>query len=183
VGRLVEEKGFDIAVRAARAVGVPLVVAGSGPDEPRLHELAGTADVTFTGRLPPDELLARLRNAAVVLAPSRCEEACPYSVLDALANGVPVLASDRGGLRELVGEQAVVPVDGQTAWDAALRELWQSPAGRVELGERALESARRSLGEDAYYQRLLAVYEGPLVPADGGDAAALHPVAQGVSGS
>jgi glycosyltransferase involved in cell wall biosynthesis len=182
MGRLVDEKGFDTAVRAARAGGVPLVIAGSGPDEPRLCELAGTGDVTFAGRVPADELARLLRGAAVVLAPSRCEEACPYSVLDALASGVPVLASDRGGLRELVGEDSVVPVDDQTAWDAALGELWGSPGVRVEFGERALERARRSRGEDAYYRRLLDVYEGPLVPADRADASAHRLIVQGVSG-
>jgi glycosyltransferase involved in cell wall biosynthesis len=182
MGRLVDEKGFDTAVRAARAGGVPLVIAGSGPDEPRLRELAGTADVTFAGRVPADELVRLLRGAAVILAPSRCEEACPYSVLDALASGVPVLASDRGGLRELVGEDSVVPVDDQTAWDAALGELWRSPGVRRELGERALANARRSRGEDAYYRRLLDVYEGPLVPAGRADASARRPVVQGVSG-
>lgn len=182
MGRLVSEKGFDTAVRAARAGGVPLVVAGAGPDEPRLRQLAGTADVTLAGRVPRDELIRLLSNAAVVLAPSRCEEACPYSVLDALASGVPVLASDRGGLPELLGQEAVLPADDQSSWDAALGELWQSPEARGRLGERALQSARRVLGEDAYYRRLLEIYERPLIRAGGAKASARRPVVQGVSG-
>jgi glycosyltransferase involved in cell wall biosynthesis len=174
LGRLVQEKGFDTAVRAARAGDVPLVIAGSGPDEPRLRELAGTANVKFAGRLPADALAPLMRDAAVILAPSRCEEACPYSVLDALGSGVPVLASDRGGLRELVEQEAVLPADDQRAWDAALGELWRSPQARGRFGERALQSARRSLSEGAYYRRLLDIYEGPIGAAQSGGAAAHH---------
>src|SRR5205085_7120829 len=90
-GRLVEEKGFDTAIRACRRVGVPLVVAGDGPDAPRLQALAAGADVRFTGRLSEGELVDLRLGAALVLAPSRWEEPCPYAVLDALAAGVPVL--------------------------------------------------------------------------------------------
>ena len=46
-GRLSEEKGVDTAIEAARLSGVPLRVAGSGPDEPRLRELAAGAPVSF----------------------------------------------------------------------------------------------------------------------------------------
>jgi glycosyltransferase involved in cell wall biosynthesis len=49
VGRLVDYKGFDIAIEAARAVGMPLVIAGEGPDEERLRRLADGADVRFAG--------------------------------------------------------------------------------------------------------------------------------------
>jgi glycosyltransferase involved in cell wall biosynthesis len=157
-GRLVEEKGFDTAIRAARGAGVPLVVAGEGPDEPRLRRLAGDADVRFAGLLAPEALADVRRGAAVVLAPSRCEEACPYSVLDAYATGVPVLASDRGGLPELVTDGCVLGADDPDAWGRALGELWEDPARRGELGEQALQRARDRLGEERYYDRLIDMY-------------------------
>jgi glycosyltransferase involved in cell wall biosynthesis len=159
-GRLVEEKGFDTAVLAARTAGVPLVVAGEGPDEPRLRQLAAGADVRFEGLLTPAALAEVRRGAAVVLAPSRCEEACPYSVLDAYATGVPVLASDRGGLPELVTEGSVLGADDADAWARALGELWQDQARRSELGAQVLQRARDRLGEERYYDRLMDVYAG-----------------------
>src|SRR5437763_1150162 len=119
-GRLVEEKGFDTAILAARAAGVPLVIAGAGPDERRLRALAAGGEVSFRGLLEPGELARVRRDAAVVLAPSRWEEGCPYSVLDGLSTGVPVLASDRGGLPELVGADSTLPAEDPDAWAATL---------------------------------------------------------------
>ncbi len=160
-GRLTEEKGFDTAIVAARASGTPLVIAGSGPDEPRLRGIAAGADVRFTGRLAPDALADLRTRAAVVLAPSRWEEPCPYAVLEGMAAGVPVLASDRGGLPELVGrETTVLPAGDSGAWSAALSELWESPQLREQRGERALARARRQFGEAGYYERLTRLYDG-----------------------
>jgi glycosyltransferase involved in cell wall biosynthesis len=157
-GRLVEEKGYDTAIHAARAAGVPLLIAGEGPDEPRLRRLAAGAEVRFTGLLDAQELAEARRQAAVVLVPSRCEEACPYAVLDAFAAGLPVLASDRGGLPELVGDGAVVPAEDPEAWARALRALWEDPARRRERGEEVLARARVGLGEDRYQKGLMGVY-------------------------
>lgn len=159
-GRLTEEKGFDTAIAAARASGTPLVIAGSGPDEPRLRGLAAGGEVRFTGRLAPDALADLRTRAAVVLAPSRWDEPCPYSVLEGLAAGVPVLASDRGGLPELVGEDGVVAATDSAAWSAALSGLWASPPLREQRGEQALARARRRFGEAAYYDRLTRLYDG-----------------------
>ncbi|HEY3725718.1 MAG TPA: glycosyltransferase family 4 protein [Solirubrobacteraceae bacterium] len=159
-GRLVEEKGFDTAIEAARAAGVPLVVAGEGPDAPRLRSLAHAADVRFTGRLAAGALAELRRGAGAVLVPSRWEEPCPYSALDALAAGVPVLASDQGGLPELVGDEAVLPADQPRRWREALEALWSDPAARAERGAQALERARARFSEQAYYDRLMEIYSG-----------------------
>ena len=159
-GRLTEEKGFDTAIAAARAARVPLVIAGAGPDEPRLRALADGADVRFAGRLEPSDLAGLRRRAAVVLAPSRWEEPCPYSVLEALAAGVPVLASDRGGLPAMVEEAATLPATDATAWSDALSELWQDPGMRARRGEHAIARVREEFGEDRYYERLIRLYDG-----------------------
>ena len=93
-----------------------------------------------------------------MLAPSRWEEPCPYSVLEALAAGVPVLASDRGGLPELVGDDATLPATDHAAWSDALSELWQNPALRAARGAAALARARERFGEDRFYDRLMQLY-------------------------
>jgi glycosyltransferase involved in cell wall biosynthesis len=160
-GRLAEEKGFDTAIRACREAGAPLVVAGDGPDAPRLRALAaGSADVTFTGRVSEEELDRVRRSAAVALLPSRWEEPCPYAVLDAHAAAVPALVGDRGGLPELVEPGAALDPDDPSAWSAALSRLWSNPAERERRGERALARVRREHDEAGYYGRLTELYEG-----------------------
>jgi glycosyltransferase involved in cell wall biosynthesis len=157
-GRLVEEKGFDTAIAAARAAEVPLVVAGAGPDEARLRGLAAGAEVSFTGWLASENLSELRRRAAVVMVPSRWEEPCPYSVLDAMADGIPVLASDRGGLPELVGAGLGLDPEEPRLWASELETLWRAPAARRRAGEDALTWARERFGEDTYYERLMDVY-------------------------
>ncbi len=157
-GRLVPEKGFDMAIAASRAAGVPLVVAGSGPDEPRLRALAAGGDVRFEGWVPAPALAALRDGAAVALAPSRWEEPCPYSVLEALAAGLPVLASSLGGLPELVGPASALPPGDVAAWTDALAGLWGDPEARRHAGSAGLADARARFGEDRYYDELMGVY-------------------------
>ena len=161
-GRLVEEKGFDSAIRAAAGAGVPLVVAGDGPDADRLRAIAAAAggEVDFRGWVGPRALAALTAAAAVVLVPSRCEESFGYGALDAAAAGVPVLAAARGGLRDLVttiGGTLLDP-DDQDAWTAALARLWADPRGREAAGDRALAAARARYGESAALAALIGAY-------------------------
>jgi glycosyltransferase involved in cell wall biosynthesis len=157
-GRLVPEKGIDTAIAAARAAGVPLVIAGSGPDRQRLERLAAGGDVRFTGRLDPDAL-AKLRAAAAgALVPSRWEEPCPYTVLEAMASGLPVLVSDLGGLPELVGRAAALPSTDVGGWTEALATLWGDAPARQRRGEENLAAARTRFSADRYHEALMDVY-------------------------
>jgi len=157
-GRLVEEKGFDIAIRVAREAGVPLRIAGAGPEEERLRTLAAGGEVTFLGRLSGEALARERQGAAVLLAPARSDDPCPMTVIEAMADGLPVLGSDRGGIPELVGEQATLPVDEESAWAAALHALWSDPGARGAAGAAALERARTHHSPDAWYKGLMEVY-------------------------
>jgi glycosyltransferase involved in cell wall biosynthesis len=159
VGRLVEEKGFDIAVGAARAAGVPLRIAGQGPDEARLRGLAGDGDVEFLGQLDRAELERLRGGAAVELAPSRCEEQSPYAVLEAMAGAVPVLVSDLGGLPELAGAEASVPIADTEGWARSLAELWSDPQQRRHRGEVARDRAWARASPAHCHAALMGVYE------------------------
>ena len=159
-GRLVGEKGVATAVEAAAHAGVPLAIAGSGPERPRLEELARStgAPVSFLGMLGAEEVRAALAQAAFVVAPSRWDEACPYSVIEAMAAGVPVLASARGGLPEMVGEHNTLPERDAHAWADAMRALWGDTGLRQTRGAEALERARDLFAPERFYGALMDAY-------------------------
>jgi glycosyltransferase involved in cell wall biosynthesis len=167
VGRLVPEKGFDVAVQAARAAGVPLRIAGRGPDEARLRALAGNSDIELLGELEPSELAHVRSGAAVQLAPSRCEEQGPYAVLEAMAAGVPVLVSQLGGLPELAGAEASLSPRDAAAWTRALTALWSDPEERRRRGEAARTRAWARAAPERVHAALMGVYERAGADPDG----------------
>jgi glycosyltransferase involved in cell wall biosynthesis len=126
LGRLSPEKRVHLLIEACAELGVPLTIAGDGPERDRLaarHPLLGWVD-TPTKR----ELLAR----AGVLALPSTGEAFPVAVAEALAAGVPVVASGGGALPELVGDAGLVdPPDLAEALRAMLDRPPPSAAARV----------------------------------------------------
>jgi len=114
VARLVPIKGVDVAIAAMRHIRRParLVVAGDGPERARL----GAAHHTFLGEVTTARRDELLRAASVVVVPSRRlpngrVDGTPMIALEALAAGVPVIASAAGGLRELAAVRLVPPGD------------------------------------------------------------------------
>jgi glycosyltransferase involved in cell wall biosynthesis len=153
--RLAPEKGIDVAIAACAQAQVPLVIAGDGPDEARLRGLAAGGDVRFVGRLDGDAL-ARLRaEAALALVPSRAAETFGLAAAEAMAAGVPVLASRVGALPELVPEDALLaPGDAD-----ALAEEIPRRYGNAAAGEASLEAARRRASAAAAAEALREAYQ------------------------
>jgi glycosyltransferase involved in cell wall biosynthesis len=158
MARLSEEKGVDVAIEAAKAAGVPLRVAGDGPERERLEEFARGADVSFLGHVAPADMGELLDGAAAVLVPSRCHEFFGYSALEAMARGVPVVATALGGLPELVGQERCVALGDTDTFAARLAALWSEPDARRADGEQLLARARERHGEERYVRDLLGLY-------------------------
>ena len=136
--RLVAVKGIDVAIAAMAHVRTParLVIAGDGPERDAL--VARTTDrITFIGEALAARRDELLREASVVLVPSRVmpsgrTEGTPMIALEALAAGVPVIASAVGGLRELAQVRLVPPEDPR-ALAAAINHTLDSPPHADEL--------------------------------------------------
>jgi glycosyltransferase involved in cell wall biosynthesis len=158
--RLSPEKGIEDALRACAAARVPLRIAGEGPERGRLEELARApgADVRLLGRLAAPDVAAQLAGAAMVLMPSRYHEFSPYSALEAMAQGVPVVATAMGGLPELLGEGRCVERGDVGAFAARVAALWGDPAARAGEGEALLARARERHGLAAHARGLRELY-------------------------
>jgi glycosyltransferase involved in cell wall biosynthesis len=155
VARLAPEKGVDVAIDACRIAGIPLVVAGDGPERARLAARAVGADVTFAGRVDDGELERLRRSAVIALVPSRSGETFGLAAAEAMASGVPVAASRVGALPELVPDKWLVPAGDPRA----LAELIGRLRGQAEeAGALAIERVRRLTDPDVVSERLARVY-------------------------
>ncbi|MES2090651.1 MAG: glycosyltransferase, partial [Pseudomonadota bacterium] len=100
VGRLSIEKGIQVLLEAIRQLpDHRVVVVGSGPFESEVRDVAGGA---YAGFLPLDQIMARLSRSAFLVLPSICYEGFPRTLVEAFANGVPVIASRLGSMAELI---------------------------------------------------------------------------------
>jgi glycosyltransferase involved in cell wall biosynthesis len=156
VSRLSPEKGIDVAIDACRAAGIPLVVAGEGPEREALLEHAGGSDVRFLGRVDDAEL-GRLRaGAAIALSPSRSAETFGLAAAEAMEAALPVAASRVGALAELVGEEGLVPAGDAQGLAGAIARL----AGDRALGGRNRERVRAVCAPEVVARGLSRAYGG-----------------------
>ncbi len=169
VSRLSAEKGVDVAIDACRLAGVPLVIAGEGPERAALQERARGGDVRFLGRVGDDELAALRAQAALALVPSRSAETFGLAAAEAMAAAVPVVASRVGALPELVEAKGLVP-----AGDApALAEAIGRRRGDRAAGERGRQHVSALCDPQLVARALAQVYDGRAGASAGGGRGAV----------
>lgn len=124
VGRLSPEKGITHLVEAAnRQETYRLVVVGDGPLRDELEREAGPR-VQFTGPLSGSQVQERMRRSRVLAFPSTCYETFGLVLAEAMAAGLPILASDLGGSRDIVGDAGrLLPPGDASLWAAAFESL------------------------------------------------------------
>jgi glycosyltransferase involved in cell wall biosynthesis len=179
VGRMTPHKGLDRLIRAMPA-GATLTVAGTAGHDRQtpesgypalLHRLADGRPVRFTGPVPDSRLPALFRGASVLALPSvehtcygrqvQISELLGLSVLEAMASGLPVVASRLGGVPEIV-------VDGETGFlvdpgdidelHDRLALLLADPVLAADMGRRAREVVLEQLTWEHCAARCLAAY-------------------------
>jgi glycogen(starch) synthase len=143
VGRVVYQKGFDLAICALselKGLDWTWTIAGDGPQMPLLKAMANEYGIQnrihFAGWLSQEQLKAQYAAANLFLFPSR-HEGMPNAVLEAMASGLPVIATRIAGNEELVveGETGkLVPTEDAASLRESLRPLLVEAQMREQMG-------------------------------------------------
>ena len=172
VGRLAEKKGVDVLLRALVDVReCTLRIGGEGPERARLERQAtelGLDDrVQFLGRLGREDILRELKYAAVVVLPSRVakdgdQDGTPVVMMEAVAAGAPVIASDLGGLGEYLedGRTGILAAPADVgSLRHALNRAMADAEGLEKLGLAARDALCPWLSVDGVAERYASTIE------------------------
>lgn len=159
VGRLSREKGIDVLAGAiGSAPGVHVRVAGIGPEEPKLRDLP---QLELLGAMAPAAVYQEMARAGALVLPSIWYENFPRTLVEAFANGLPVIASRLGALPELVeeGKTGLLFEPGNAA-DLAVKLQWAQshPQEMLAMGRNARALYEAQYTADRNYAQLMAIY-------------------------
>ena len=181
-GRLSREKGVDILVRAFLRVAEAepdwrLFIAGDGPERPAIEAMLTPSPhgerVELVGHLSQAEVQRYAERASLAIASSRCRENMPYSVIEALAAGTPVVGTRIGGIPELVmeGETGFVaePGDEQSLYEAIVRGIviCRDVGSYREMQRRCRAYVLNHCDQRTYVKKLVSLY-GELIETKAG---------------
>lgn len=169
LGRLVPQKGFDLALTAFRELvdqfpHASLIIGGEGPMRAALEEQARTLGLTerveFTGWIDPEQVPALINRATLVLLPSR-REGLPLVSIQAAQMARPVVAARVGGLPEVVidGETGVlIDPEDSAALARAIAFLLDHPHNTSQMGQAARQRAELFFGWTRYLDSVEKLY-------------------------
>ena len=165
-GRLSVEKGVDILLEAMSIIQMGrLIIAGDGPDKETLKTKVvsmGLTNVEFMGSKTPQSIMELLSDCLSVIAPSIWLENFPYTVMESMASGKPVIGSKIGGIPELIehGKNGLLFEPGNAVQLAEFMDLLYSDN---ELASR-MGMAGKQKADDLYtpeihYKALMKLYD------------------------
>src|SRR4029077_3566606 len=174
-GRLIEKKGLAVTLRAFSTFlkqypNATITIAGEGPLLPELQKLARELDVadrvSFTGFVSQEELRQIYYRSHFFLHPSQTgrdgnQEGIPNSMLEAMATGLPVFATEHGGIPEAIenGTSGVlVPERDGEALARALLNAARDPSFLSRIGHAGATAVRKNFDLSTQAQRLEEIY-------------------------
>jgi glycosyltransferase involved in cell wall biosynthesis len=171
VGRLSEEKGVELLLRAWREVrkaspGI-LRIVGDGPLRAQLERQAqnsgfAASEVQFAGTLAYAEVVREIGNARALALPSLCFENCPRTLLEAFCSGRPAVVPNRGSLDELVHHDETglkFDAGNEGSLAQALLKVLSPPAAVDAWGASARLEYLSRYTPNASFERLMQIYQ------------------------
>ncbi|MEU4669115.1 glycosyltransferase family 4 protein [Amycolatopsis sp. NPDC023774] len=170
LGRLTEEKGVPLLMtawdRLGGSLGLPLVVAGTGPLSEDVGAWAASrSDVSYVGLQDKASCQTLTASAAAVVAPSAWLEAFGLVVVEAMAAGVPTVAPVHGAFEELIsdGVTGVLHEPGSaSALADALRDVLADPERNRKMGDAARQRYDEDFTPSVGFRRLVEGYEAAI---------------------
>jgi glycosyltransferase involved in cell wall biosynthesis len=164
VGRLSAEKGIDVLLKAWTGLpGEQLIIAGDGPDRDKLvSEYGYLSNVTFTGKMPREEVLELMKDCRALIFPSIWYEGLPMTIIEAFATGTPVIASSLGAMEEMIehGKNGFLFESGNALQlAAAIQHFNELTATRdYSMYENARKSYLDQYHPEKCYDAIMAMY-------------------------
>ena len=166
-GRLSKEKGILNLINAfTKLKEGKLYIAGEGPEKETIEKIIKENNledrVKLLGFLNSDQMKETIRKCKFVVVPSIWYENCPYSVMETLAIGKPVIGANIGGIPELVkNEQSGLTYKYDDIDDLAskMATLFNNKELVTEYGANAKKQANELYGKDIYYKNIMSIYE------------------------
>jgi len=167
VGRISEEKGIKTLVDAAIKVNAgKLKIVGDGPIRDEMVSYArsknGDNRIEFLGHKSHEEVIKLIRSCQFLVLPSECYENFPYSVLEAVACGKPVIASRIGGIPEIVRNWEtglLFELGNLEHLSLKIKYLLNNPDITEEMGENARTFVEKELSDEKHYEKLIEIYK------------------------
>ncbi|MDO4304779.1 MAG: glycosyltransferase [Bacillota bacterium] len=157
-GRFSEEKGIGTLLKVCSSLPqISFVFAGSGPMESKVREVGNIKNVGFK---KGEELFSLIQGAKFSIIPSECYENCPFSVMESISLGTPVIGSSIGGIPELIEEGEtgeLFSAGDEKELKKKVEALWEDKARLSRYSKACLEKKFDTAA--AYCSKLIEIIE------------------------
>ena len=167
VGRLSKEKGIFNLIKAFEKVkDGKLYIAGDGPEKENIikfiKENSLQERIELLGFLNKEQVNEKISKCRFVVVPSIWYENCPYSILEKLSIGKPVIGAKIGGIPELVKDNEtglLYNFDNVEELSKKMQLLLQDKELAKKLGDNAKKEAQKEFNRDKYYDEIIGIYQ------------------------